>query len=143
MIVCGGRHYSDGAFLFDEMDRLHAEKPITLVVEGGQRQYAKGSRTPVGGADFFAHDWATSRGIETVAVYAHWKDLSHPEAVIKTNTRGEKYDARAGEWRNIKMFETYRPERVIAFSPSGPGTANMVAIARAGGVEPIELRAPS
>jgi hypothetical protein len=139
-IVCGGRHYTDGSFLFEQMDLLHAEVPCSLLVEGGQRTYI--DRRPVGGADYFAHEWAVLRGIETVAVYAKWKDLSNPDAVIRHNRRGEPYDAKAGERRNLLMFQKYRPGRVVGFSPSGPGTANMLSIARAGGAEVIELRAP-
>lgn len=139
-IVCGGRHYTDGSFLFEQMDLLDREYHFSLIVEGGQRTYR--DRRPMGGADYFAHEWAILRGIETVAEYARWKDLSFPDAVIKTNRQGEKYDAKAGERRNIRMLEKYRPRVVVGFSPSGPGTANMLKIARAGGAEVIELRAP-
>lgn len=143
VLVCGGRKFSDGTFLFDQMDRLHAERGFTMVVEGGQRSYRKGEKKPSYGADFFAHEWAVLRGILVRTEFARWKDLSQPGAIIRTNRRGEKYDANAGFRRNSVMLEKYRPDLCVSFSPSGQGTKDMVAKALAAGVEVIELRAVS
>lgn len=141
VLVTGGRHFSDGSYLFDQMDRLHAEHNFTMVVEGGQRSYRKGERRPSYGADFFAHEWAVLRGILVRTEYARWNDLSQPDARIMQNRRGEPYDANAGPRRNGLMLEKYRPEMCVAFHPSGTGTKNMLDQARVFGLEPIELRA--
>lgn len=138
VVVTGGRHFTDGTFLFEQMDRLHAEYGFTLIVEGGQRTYRRREGKPIGGADFFAHEWAVLRGVEVRTEYAKWKDLSHPDARILKNRRGELYDANAGSRRNQVMLDKYLPERVIAF-PGGSGTADMCARARAVGVEVIEV----
>ena len=42
--------------------------------------------------------------------------------------------------RNREMLERGRPDLVIAF-PGGPGTANMVKLAREAGIEVIKVRA--
>lgn len=141
-IIAGGRHYTDGTFLFEQMDRLHAEFGFTCIVEGGQRAFDKMTRQPVGGADFFAHEWAISRGVPVKTERAKWTDLSFPDARILVNGRGQPYDANAGMRRNRLMFEKYRPGVVVTFSPSGNGTRNMAAIGRAGGALVIELVAP-
>lgn len=139
IIVCGGRHFSDGAFLFDTLDELHAKTPIALVVEGGQRTYPRrGGRVagPVGGADFFAHEWAMARHVDVKTVFASWRDLSHPDARLKRDGRGKLYDANAGPRRNLKMLE-FRPDAVVAFE-GGHGTGDMITKARAAGVRVIE-----
>lgn len=141
VIICGGRHFTDRDFLFAEMDALHALRPISLVIEGGQRTWSKLLGRNVGGADLFAAEWAAARKVPRKRVPADWSDLSHPDAVIRTNRRGEQYDAKAGGRRNQTMLEM-GPALVAAFSPSGNGTADMVRRARAANVEVIERRAP-
>lgn len=142
VIVCGGRHYTDGAFLFSEMDRLHAELQITMVVEGGQRTYDKKTRRPIGGADFFANEWAVLRGVLVRTENARWGDLSHPDCVIGRNRKGEPYDKNAGFRRNQLMLDRFQPERVIGFRPGGGGTQDMLDRAVEAGVKIVELRAP-
>lgn len=141
-LVCGGRHYTDGSFLFEVMDRLHAEYHFTKVVEGGQRTRDKSTRKPIGGADFFAHDWAVLRGIEVFTERAAWGELGHPDAKIRRNRRGELYDANAGFRRNGVMLAKYRPDICVGFHPSGNGTADMLARSRAAGLKVLEFRAP-
>lgn len=139
ILVCGGRNFTDGEFLFAEMDKLHAATPITLVIEGGQRKWNRLLRRYVGGADYHAKEWAVLRGIPHKTVKADWEDLSHPDAVIKTASNGKKYDARAGMRRNARMLEEQSPDAVCAFD-GGAGTADMCARARKAGVRVIEVR---
>lgn len=136
VIVCGGRHFTDGTFLFEQMDRLHAELGFARIIEGGQRTYM--ARKPIGGADFFAKEWALLRGVRVTTEPARWADLSFPDARIKTTSAGRKYDANAGMRRNQAMLDKFHPSHVIAF-PGGSGTANMCDRARAAGVEVIEV----
>lgn len=135
-IICGGRHFSDGVFVFDHLDRLRAERQITMVVEGGQRTYQKGRA--VGGADFFAHEWAVARRIKVKTERAEWGNLSHPDALVRTSPSGRKYDANAGFRRNALMLVKYQPKLVIAF-PGGNGTADMCERAEAAGVELLRV----
>lgn len=134
VIVCGGRRFTEGAFLFRRMDILHAEDPITFLVEGGQRTYDHSS-VPIGGADFFALQWALSRQIPHATEPAAWNDLTQPDAVIKLNPKKHRYDAMAGIRRNGLMLVKYAPiDMVVAFAPSGTGTQNMSEQASAHGI---------
>jgi hypothetical protein len=102
-LVCGGSKYDDWAFMVNVLDRVHARRPITLLIEGGGA-----------GADSFARRWAFQRGIQ-VATYS--ADV-------------ERYQHRAVAVRNAQMLREGCPELVVAFR-GGHGTAHMVTIARA------------
>lgn len=113
LLVCGGRTFRDQAYLDATLDALHAQTPVTLLIEGGAL-----------GADTLAHAWARKRGVACKTVPAYWGE--HGRA--------------AGAMRNERML-ALGPDLVIAF-PGGSGTAHMVRIARAAGVEVREV-APS
>ena len=106
VLVCGGRAYSDAAFLTYFLDQLHALTPIGLVIHG---------KAP--GADTLADMWARKRGISVHAFAAQW----------------EKFGKRAGPIRNQAMLDKGQPDLVVAF-PGGVGTADMMARAKAAGV---------
>ncbi len=110
-IVCGGRDYSDGERLDDELDLLHAEYEFELIVHGGAR-----------GADTLARNWAYQRGVKCRCYRADW----------------ECYGRSAGHIRNQQMLDSEKPDLVIAFS-GGRGTADMVRRARAEGVLVVEI----
>ena len=112
VLVCGGRDYTDRAHVFATLDRVHAKRPISLVIHGAAR-----------GADTLAGDWAEERGIEVWRFVASWQ--THGKA--------------AGAIRNQAMLSTGRPEGVVAF-PGGAGTADMVAKAEAAGVTVMRVR---
>jgi len=97
VIVCGGREFADKRALFSSLDAIHAETPISLVIQGEAR-----------GADRLASAWAFSRGIPAHGEAAKWN----------------LYGRTAGGIRNSVMLDL-EPDKVIAFS-GGPGTANMV-----------------
>lgn len=54
------------------------------------------------GADRFAEEIAREMDIEIIIYRADWNNLSHPDALIKTNKYGQ-YDARAGFRRNTSI----------------------------------------
>lgn len=117
LIVCGGRDYSDRAHVFATLDRLHAEVPIALVIEGGAH-----------GADALAKAWAYDRRVYCHTFPADWT----------------AHGKRAGAIRNAQMLRSLlaKPEHgytiaVVAF-PGGRGTADMVRRARAAGVEVLQ-----
>ena len=110
LLVCGGRDYDDAAFLFRTLDDLYREHQFRDFMQGGAR-----------GADALAKDWAKT----------------HPEiARWEYKAEWKKYGPAAGPIRNERMLE-WGPDLVVAFA-GGKGTAHMVRLARAAGVEVIE-----
>lgn len=74
------------------------------------------------GADSLAHRWAQNRCVTVESYPADWR----------------KNGKAAGPIRNVRMLAEGRPDVVLAF-PGGNGTAHMCKIARAKGVQVIEL----
>lgn len=106
VIVCGGRNFRSPAQVFSELEYMHGIYKFTALMQGGAT-----------GVDTMARDWAAKHPeIERYVCAADWK--AHGRA--------------AGPIRNAKMLE-WKPDMVIAFA-GGPGTANMVAQAKAAGV---------
>lgn len=116
VIVCGGRDYKNGDFLFFKLDELYQDlkavgKELETIIEGGAP-----------GADKLAGEWALLKGIDLEVYKADW----------------EKHGKAAGPIRNIKMLKDGEPDLVIAF-PGGSGTAHMVGISKDAGIEVIEI----
>lgn len=105
IIVCGGRDYSNQAFLEEWLDRLNQSGQVSAVIHGG-----------ASGADTRAGVWAKKRGVPVRVFPADWK--AHGKA--------------AGPRRNARMLEE-RPDAVVAF-PGGRGTDDMVRQATRAGV---------
>lgn len=98
-----------------QMDRLHAETPVTCLIEGGAL-----------GADRLARRWAYTVGGITVETFpADWG--AHGKA--------------AGPIRNQRMIDEGKPDVVLAF-PGGRGTADMIRRAEAAGIRVIRFTAP-
>jgi len=110
-IICGGRDFLNLEYALSELDRVHRERKITCVIEGGAR-----------GADYLARLWAKDRGIKVITYPAKWKELK----------KG------AGPIRNQEMLDAEKPALVIAM-PGGSGTAHMKRIAEQHGVEVLEI----
>jgi hypothetical protein len=113
VVVCGGRGFSNVAFIWSKLDRIHADTPIRELMQGGAT-----------GVDSIARDWAkTKPEIKRWVCNADWY----------------LYGNRAGPIRNKRMVN-WRPDKVIAF-PGGAGTANMIKQTKAAGikVEVIEI----
>jgi hypothetical protein len=95
VLVCGGRNFRSPAQVFRALDRLHQEKPITELMQGGAT-----------GADQFAMEWAATKPeIKRYVCHADW----------------ETHGRAAGPIRNEKML-TWKPDLVVAF-PGGDGTS--------------------
>jgi hypothetical protein len=107
ILVCGGRDYNDIEALNQALDKLHAERRITLIIEGG-----------AAGADAHAREWANANGVDVRTFYADWKT----------------YGRRAGPLRNARMLDEGRPDGVVAF-PGGIGTNDMIRQARTAGLK--------
>lgn len=116
--VIGSRGFTDYAKMKDYLDRLNSMRPITLVVSGGAE-----------GADSLGERWADENGVAKLIFEAKWSDLTHPDARIKVNSRGNKYDANAGFRRNRDIVDA--ADVVLAFwDGKSPGTRNSVDYAR-------------
>lgn len=103
VLVCGGHRFNDWALIVRVLDRVHARRPVTLLIEGGAT-----------GADNLARRWALARDIEVATYRADWA----------------RYEHRADSIRNAQMLREGRPELVVAFK-GGRATAHMVTIASA------------
>jgi predicted Rossmann-fold nucleotide-binding protein len=110
VLVCGGRNFSNAPRLYSALNAFHAKHKVSLVIAGGAR-----------GADTLAAEWATTSGIHVAVVTALW---------------GE-HGKSAGPKRNRAML-LLAPDAVIAFA-GGPGTADMVAAAKAAGINVWEV----
>ena len=114
VLVCGGREYADRARLNRILDRVHAERGISAIIQGAAR-----------GADMMAAEWGLDHSPVLVCSYpADW----------------DKHGKQAGPIRNQEMLDESKPDAVIAF-PGGSGTADMVRRARAAGVAVWEIAA--
>ncbi|MGH7919962.1 MAG: SLOG family protein [Candidatus Dormibacteraceae bacterium] len=110
VIVCGSRDWTDPEPIRQALRRVHP----SLLIHGGSL-----------GTDAIAGQIARELGILVRAHPADWK----------------RFGRGAGPLRNQRMLEAEKPDLVIAFStrsPLTPGTADMVARARAAGV-PVEV----
>lgn len=115
VLVCGGRRYDDWAFIVSILDRVHARRPISLLIEGGAT-----------GADSLARRWALARGIEVATYRADW----------------DRYQQRAVSIRNARMLRQGRPQLVVAFK-GGRATEHMMTIAAAALVPVLKTWQPS
>lgn len=112
VLVCGGRAYKDETRIREVLSAFHAAQPIARLIEGG-----------AAGADARAAAWASANGVPWDTYVADW--ARHGKA--------------AGPIRNQRMLDEGQPDVVIAF-PGGAGTAHMVKIARAAGVEVLVIK---
>jgi hypothetical protein len=134
VLVTGGRKYSDQYTLCDALDRIEelcdrAQLHMT-VVQGGAT-----------GADKIARQWAWDNSKRCISERANWRDLTQPDAVIRTGRTGAKYDARAGFRRNQRMIDKHQPDICVA-APGGNGTADMVDRCHAAGIPVCGITTP-
>jgi predicted Rossmann-fold nucleotide-binding protein len=102
LIISGGRDYTNKAFIWFVLDYIHAERGITLLIEGGAR-----------GVDRLGREWAIDRGIPYHTEPADW----------------DKFQKAAGAIRNRAMLKIEGVDGVVAF-PGGKGTRDMVKATR-------------
>ncbi len=110
IIVCGGRDYRERGAVNGYLDKLHKERGIERLAQGGAK-----------GADMLALAWALVNEVISTTYFADW----------------EQHGNSAGPIRNKLMLDEEKPDAVVAF-PGGKGTAHMVKIAREAGVEVLE-----
>lgn len=110
VLVCGGRDYSDKDNLYSILDKIHEKYSISVIIQGC-----------ASGADWLAAEWAFDYGIDCEYYPADW----------------DTFGKTAGLLRNQQMLNT-KPDLVVAF-PGGKGTAHMINISKAAGVEVIQI----
>lgn len=110
VLVCGGRNYNEKAEFDLRMDELSQSlQKVICIIQGG-----------ADGADTLARHWAMERMLPVMTFPANWSRLGRE----------------AGPIRNEWMLDYGQPDLVVAF-PGGRGTANMVKLAEAAGIEVI------
>lgn len=113
VVVTGGRDFTDRDAVWAALTALHAQHPITELIEG-----------EASGVDTLCREWAEIYNIPVRRCPADWSDLTVPGAVIKQGKHGP-YNAVAGHQRNQSMLEGEpRPTYGVVF-PGGRGTADM------------------
>ena len=112
VLVCGGRDGQDEDYIDKTLDRLLAARgPFERVIHGDAR-----------GVDKFAGKWARDHGVLEWDFLPEWHRVEHTD----------------GESRNARMLAEGAPDIVIAF-PGGTGTENMIELAKAAGIEVVEI----
>ena len=113
VLVCGGEDYADEARVRAVLDDLHAESPISCVIQGGAP-----------GAGWLGKHWASLRGV-AVQTYIPRRHLD---------------GCAAGAKRNQAMIDYGKPDVVVAF-PGDRDTADVVQRARAAGIRVVAIDA--
>lgn len=116
--MCGSRSFDDEDRVFIVLDNIHRRKSISLLIHGDS------DRKNLIGADYFASEWAVSRGV----LEARFPVTEAAWAVI-----GKK----AGPLRN-RMMTDLKPDVVVAF-PGNRGTEDMKRHARSLHIKVIEI----
>ena len=111
VLVTGGRTFERRKLLESVLDGIAREV-------GGELQIVTGGAK---GADSMAERWAKARGMPCSVYPADWG----------------QFGRRAGPIRNRQMLDEGKPDLVLAF-PGGPGTSDMVRLAKKAGV-PVRL----
>lgn len=97
---------------------------ITHVISG---------KAPSGG-DYWGEKWAIEHNIPVIPFPANWDNLETPDAIVKINSSGKPYNARAGFDRNQAMaeFAAVNNGRLLAiYKGKSSGTRDMVKRAKA------------
>lgn len=97
VLVCGGRTYNNDVHVFEVLDRIHKETPISKIIHGC-----------AAGADYWGGEWARRNKIPEHRFPADW--ASHGKG--------------AGPVRNQQMLDVGKPDLVVAF-PGNKGTSDM------------------
>lgn len=116
VIVCGSRNGTSSRarqLVFDTLNKMHAEKPITMIKHGTAKGY-----------DTWAGEWAFENKIKCNSYHANWNDEG----------------SGAGDRRNERMAKS-GANQCIAF-PGGEGTASMKRWCGIVGIPVIDIAFP-
>lgn len=117
VVISGSRTENDIRLI--EMSVAESGFDVSQVISGGAK-----------GIDTLAVEWAVENDIPYDNSFtANWNDLSHPDALIKINKWGQKYDAKAGFRRN-ELMAVYGEALIAIWNGKSPGTKHMIKMAR-------------
>lgn len=125
-IIAGGRTITDPSFL--EAAIASCGWIISEVVCGKAQ-----------GADALGELWGRKNSVSVKEFPPDWNDLSHPDAIIRTNAYGKKYDARAGIRRNHEMGD-YAEAAICLWDGESVGTKDMIDYATKKGLKVFVFR---
>lgn len=118
VIVAGSRSFSN----YDQVKRIldsYKHDGNTIDVISGTAE----------GADKLGEKYSREElGREAIKFPAKWNDLSAPNAIIKTNSYGKKYNARAGLDRNEEMAKI-ADHCIVFWDGKSKGTKHMISMA--------------
>jgi hypothetical protein len=130
LLCTGGRSYADRARVFAELDKVHAETPIVVLMHGAAR-----------GADTLASLWWHDRQEARLAAMSGLAQAAYPFIEARRPANWSRDGKAAGPIRNAAMVREVcgmrapgRRALCLAF-PGGSGTADCIRRARAAGIE--------
>lgn len=107
LCINGDRECTDYQFLISALKQFNINvEDVKEVVCGECR-----------GADKLGEIWAKQNKIKIKPFPAKWDDISHEDALIRTNRFGKQYDAKAGFRRNKEMAEY--SDVLLCLEPNG------------------------
>lgn len=119
LAVVGGRDFKDYEMLAFVLDRDFGGR-ITEIVTGGAL-----------GADALGDRYSLERlGKPATKFEAAWNNVTAPGAIVKVNSRGERYNANAGFERN-HYVASYSDEMAAFWDGISHGTQDVVGIMKA------------
>ena len=133
--VIGSRTFQDYKLLCQKLDEIISQSNGPTAQSIGAVSLLSGGAP---GADSLAYQYAKERGIPIQIFMADWDDITHPEARVRVNKWGKRYDANAGFRRNTLIIEN--ADLVVAFHNGSPGTADSLKKAYAMGKNVLEVR---
>ena len=111
-IIAGSRNIKSINMIYEAIKQSCYD--ITEIVSGTAK-----------GVDKLGEQYAHENNIPVARFPADWSDLSHPDAIIRTNRNNYEYDARAGFRRNMKMAE-YADALIAIWDGDSKGTYQMI-----------------
>ena len=122
LIIAGSRDFDDYELLKQTCDYMLQNHVDVEIVSG-----------KANGADRYGEAYAKERGYKVTEFPADWKDFGKPR-ILKTNDKGERYNAMAGIKRNRSMA-IYADALIAFWNGKSPGTKNMIEEARKRGLK--------
>jgi hypothetical protein len=113
VLVYGGRTYKNKTRLFAELDAIHRETPISVIIHGAAT-----------GADSLGKWWAEQQGIPDEPYPANWSDMQAERVAPRKRRDGTWYNAAAGNIRNLEMMRKGKPDIAVEFK-GNRGTDDM------------------
>lgn len=120
-IIAGSRNIKDYSLVKRVIEESNFQ--ITEVVSGTAK-----------GVDQLGERWARENCVKLTPFEAEWTNIYHPDAVIRTNDYGRKYDASAGHRKNEKMAN-YADALIVIIKNNSKGSMSMLQIAQKKGLK--------